>query len=218
MAFVARPTGVLVLRANALRACSIRSGATSRFLGSRVDYRTSTPRSRFLATARSPPPPRITPTDSTSETVSAPAQAATEVPGAADDALRLLWDSDCPLCVKEVNFLRRRMEKYEQEPVIFVDIAEDTYTPEENAGIDYATAMGRIHAVKANGEVLVGIDAFAAVYERIGLGWVYAATKLPVVGAVADWAYDFWADRRLTWTGRPALEEILAAREKRTCR
>lgn len=38
-------------------------------------------------------------------------------------------------------------------------------------------------------------------------------TKLPLVGSVADAAYDLWAVNRLRITGRPELEEILKERQ-----
>lgn len=38
-------------------------------------------------------------------------------------------------------------------------------------------------------------------------------TKLPLVGNIADAAYDLWAVNRLRITGRPELEEILKERQ-----
>lgn len=136
--------------------------------------------------------------------------------------LALLYDSDCPLCVKEVNFLRRRAQKMAPLPTIkFVDIASDDYSPAENAGIDYETAMGRIHAIEENDRVIVGVQVFRKAYEAVGFGWVYAITSLPGVGAAADFLYNIWADYRLQLTGRPPLEEVMRMRRseaEKTCR
>eukprot|EP00624_Nannochloropsis_granulata_P006174 evm.model.NODE_4484_length_14521_cov_34.797466.4 len=74
--------------------------------------------------------------------------------------------------------------------------------------------MKYIHAVLPNGEVVKGVEVFRRIYEVIGLGWVYAATKLPLIGSAADWAYDQWAIRRLQITGRPDLEVILRERQE----
>ncbi len=41
----------------------------------------------------------------------------------------------------------------------------------------------------------------------------FAATKLPLIGGLADAAYDLWAVNRLKITGRPELEEILKERQ-----
>ena len=49
--------------------------------------------------------------------------------------LRMLYDGDCPLCMREVNMLRRR--DAEQGRIDFVDIASPDYSPRDNAGITY---------------------------------------------------------------------------------
>lgn len=132
---------------------------------------------------------------------------------ATDWKIKLLYDGECPLCVREVNFLLKRDAG--RGIVKFVDIADLNYQPEENGGIDFETAMGRIHAVLPDGTVIKNVEVFRRVYEELGMGWVYAITKLPVLGAIADWLYNIWADWRLTLTGRPNLAEIVARREKK---
>lgn len=127
--------------------------------------------------------------------------------------IKLLYDGDCPLCLREVNFLRRRDAG--RGLVALVDIADDTYTPEANGGIDYATAMGQIHAVLPDGTVIRGVEVFRRVYDVLGMGWVYAITRLPIVGGLADWLYGLWADWRLALTRRPDLATLMAERQKR---
>ena len=127
--------------------------------------------------------------------------------------IKLLYDGQCPLCVREVNFLQKRDRG--RGLVAFVDIAEDDYNPAENGGVDFATAMGRIHAVLADGSVIQNVEVFRRVYEILGIGWIYAATKWPIIGPVVDALYNVWADWRLALTGRPDLQTILAEREKR---
>jgi len=127
--------------------------------------------------------------------------------------IKLLYDGECPLCVREVNFLQKRDAG--RGLVAFVDIAADDYTPEANGGVDFETAMGRIHAVLPNGTVIKNVEVFRRVYEVLGMGWVYAITKLPIVGAIADWLYGIWADKRLALTGRANLATIMRDRENR---
>lgn len=130
--------------------------------------------------------------------------------------IKLLYDGDCPLCVREVNFLQKRDAG--RGLVAFVDIADDSYNPQDHGGVDFETAMGRIHAVLPDGTVIKNVEVFRQVYEVLGIGWVYAATKWPVVGSLVDWLYELWADRRLAMTGRPTLAAIAAERQKRlTC-
>lgn len=127
--------------------------------------------------------------------------------------IKLLYDGECPLCVREVNFLRKRDAG--RGLVEFVDIADDDYSPEANGGVDFETAMGRIHAVLPDGSLVKNVEVFRRVYETLGMGWVYAVTKLPIVGALANWIYGIWADLRLALTGRPKLEVIIAQRQQR---
>ncbi|MGA7934308.1 MAG: DUF393 domain-containing protein [Kovacikia sp.] len=130
--------------------------------------------------------------------------------------IKLLYDGQCPLCLREVAFLQKRDAG--RGLVEFVDIADDRYTPEANGGVDFETAMGRIHAVLPDGTVIKNVEVFRRVYEILGIGWIYAVTKLPMVGPLVDWLYEIWADWRLTLTGRPDLKIIAADRQNRmTC-
>lgn len=127
--------------------------------------------------------------------------------------INLLYDGECPLCVWEVEMLKRKDKG--RGLVKFTDIADDSYSPEENGGVDYATAMGRIHAVMADGTIIKNVEVFRRVYRALGAGWVYAPTGWPVVGPLVDWVYGLWAQWRLAITGRPSLETLLAEREAR---
>ena len=140
-------------------------------------------------------------------------QESLEVASSPSWKIKLLYDGECPLCLREVNFLRKRDAG--RGLVAFVDIADDDYTPEDHGGIDFETAMGRIHAVLPDGTAIKNVEVFRSVYEILGIGWIYAVTKLPVIGSIVDTLYSIWADRRLSLTGRPDLATIVAARQDR---
>jgi predicted DCC family thiol-disulfide oxidoreductase YuxK len=127
--------------------------------------------------------------------------------------IKLLYDSACPLCMREVTFLQRRDAG--RGLVAFVDIVDDNYNPAEHGHVSFAAAMGRIHAVLPNGTVIKNVEVFRRIYEVLGMGWVYAATRLPVIGPIVDRLYELWADRRLALTGRPDLATIMTARQQR---
>jgi predicted DCC family thiol-disulfide oxidoreductase YuxK len=129
--------------------------------------------------------------------------------------IKLLYDGACPLCLREVNFLRKRDAG--RGLVAFVDIAAADYCAEANGGVDFETAMGRIHAVLPDGTVIKNVAVFRQVYEILGIGWMYAITKWPVIGSLVDWIYEIWADWRLVLTGRPDLATIAAERQQRLC-
>ena len=127
--------------------------------------------------------------------------------------VRVLFDGDCPLCVREVNFLRAKDDG--RGKLDLVDIASETYDPAANRGVDFETAMSTIHGITADGEVITGIPVFARAYEAVGLGWMYKFTEVPALARAAAALYDFWADKRLAVTGRPDMREVMRARAAR---
>ena len=131
----------------------------------------------------------------------------------AEHALTLLYDGGCPLCVREVEFLRRKDQGQRMQ---FVDINAADYCPETWSGITYRQAMARIHAIDAEGTVLKDVAVFRAAYRLIGLGWIYAPTKWPLIGPVIDAVYTVWARYRLLITRRPSLDQLCNERCERT--
>uniref|UniRef100_A0A7S2TY63 Thiol-disulfide oxidoreductase DCC n=1 Tax=Lotharella oceanica TaxID=641309 RepID=A0A7S2TY63_9EUKA len=128
--------------------------------------------------------------------------------------IRLLFDGDCPLCMREVDMLRRRSDE-RGGTIDFVDIASPDYNPKDNNDIDFETAMTRIHGVLPDGTIVRDIEVFKVAYEAVGLGWVYAFTQVKPLRVAADWLYGIWARNRLSMTGRSDLSTILS--EKKTC-
>jgi len=149
------------------------------------------------------------------EAASSSVESATSpVPGWVEGTdIRLLYDSECWLCMREVEMLKGKDAK--QNKIHFVDIASDDYDQTAHADIDWETAMGSIHAIKKDGEVINGVRVFREVYEAVGLGWVYGFTKVPYLMTLAEKVYDFWAEYRLPVTGRPPLAVVLEARRQR---
>lgn len=132
--------------------------------------------------------------------------------------LTLLYDGECPLCLREVAMLRKRSDA-RGGTLTFVDIANSDDFDEGRFGVSYETAMGRIYGMRSDGVLVDGVEVFRLAYDAVGLGWVYAFAKWPPALWLADRVYDVWADRRLQWTGRGTLEAVIRARdEKRTCR
>lgn len=52
-----------------------------------------------------------------------------------DWEIKMLYDGDCPLCMREVNMLRKRDK--DQNKIGFVDISSPEYSARDNAGISY---------------------------------------------------------------------------------
>jgi predicted DCC family thiol-disulfide oxidoreductase YuxK len=131
----------------------------------------------------------------------------------ANPALTLLCDGACPLCRREVEALRSRDQGTGR--IFFVVIDAPDYDPAAHGGISYREAMGRIHAIGADGRVIVDVAAFREAYRLVGLGWLYAPTTWPLIKPVVDGIYGHWANWRLKITGRADLETLCAQREGR---
>ncbi len=131
-----------------------------------------------------------------------------------DWKIKLLFDSECPLCQREVRFIQRKDKG--QGRIQFIDIADLSYAPEEHGGISYEEAMGRIHALLPNGQILKDVSVFREIYQIIGLGWVYGITRIKAIETAFNGIYQLWAKSRLVLTGRPPIQVILA--ERQTCR
>ena len=127
--------------------------------------------------------------------------------------LTILYDGACPLCLREVHFLRSRDPRGDQ--LAFVDIDAADYIPADHGDIDYRMAMARIHAITADGSVLRDVEVFCRAYALVGLGWLYAPSRWPLLAPLVNGAYDLWARARLRLTGRPDLEQLCEARSKR---
>ena len=89
--------------------------------------------------------------------------------------------------MKEIDFLKERNETYQS--VDFVDISAEDYSPEDNQGIDFETAMSTIHAILPDGTVITGIPVFQKLYEvsfMCRLIYDYSRHSIQRAGELAD--------------------------------
>ena len=113
--------------------------------------------------------------------------------------LTFLFDGKCPLCLREVNFLKN---KDKLKFIKFVDISSPKYIPKDFENITYEEAMLNLHGILSNGDVLKGLDVLVFSYDLIGMGWVYSPTKITYLRPIFRFLYKFWARNRLKITGR----------------
>jgi len=131
--------------------------------------------------------------------------------------INLLFDGECPSCMKQVEFLEKRMDENPEYAglVRLTDLHAPNYSPAECGGVIFEDGMRHIHAVTRDGEVIVGMDVFRRVYSIVGMEWVYTMTTLPLVGSLLDWLYDVWAEYRLQLSGRTdILERVRQHRDR----
>ncbi len=118
--------------------------------------------------------------------------------------LTFLYDGECPLCLRETNFLKLK-DKYNS--IRFIDISNN-YNPRDFKNISFKDAMSNLHGILDNGEIILGIDVLSYSYELVGLGWIYYPTKLPIISPLIKFVYKYWAKYRLQITGRENLNKI----------
>ena len=115
----------------------------------------------------------------------------------------VFYDGDCPLCLKEINMLRR-MDR--EKKIVFTDIASETFFP-ESTGRSMEELMARIHGRLPDGSLVEGVDVFRHLYTAVGLGPVVSLTRLPGVTQLLDFGYLLFAKHRLKITGRCSGED-----------
>ena len=118
--------------------------------------------------------------------------------GPASWEVKILFDGDCPLCAREIRALRRLDRKGR---LAFEDIAAPDFDA-RRYGLDQATVMARIHGVLADGTVVEGLELFRRAYGAVGLGWLLAPSRWPILSRLFEAAYDWFARNRLRLTGR----------------
>jgi predicted DCC family thiol-disulfide oxidoreductase YuxK len=112
--------------------------------------------------------------------------------------ITLLYDGACPLCARELAMLRRRDRR---GALGAVDIAAPGFDPSVY-GLDRERVMARMHGVLPDGTVVEGMEVFRRAYAAVGLGWLLAPSRWPLLGPLFDAAYGWFARNRLRWTGR----------------
>jgi predicted DCC family thiol-disulfide oxidoreductase YuxK len=112
-----------------------------------------------------------------------------------DDSLRVLYNGSCPICSKEIEHYQRYSEG-EGLPIAYDDLmteAREGWTIDENSA---AKAL----RVRRGDQVLVGVDAFLALWEALPRYRLLARlVRLPVVFTLARWVYDWVLAPVLFW-------------------
>ena len=119
--------------------------------------------------------------------------------------LTFLYDSGCPLCLRETNFLKKR-DTLNQ--IAFIDINSKDYDQMLFNDISYSEAMSNLHGIMENGKIIRGLDVLAYSYELVGLGWVYYPLKIKLLSPLLRLFYRYWAKYRLQITGRSDIEKL----------
>jgi predicted DCC family thiol-disulfide oxidoreductase YuxK len=112
--------------------------------------------------------------------------------------IEVFYDGQCPLCTREIAFLRRRDKKWR---IRFSDVSAEDFDPTAY-GIAWSDFMAEIHGRLPDGSWVKGVEVFRRLYGAVGLGWLLSPTRVPGLKQLADLVYRRWAKNRLRLTGR----------------
>jgi len=108
-------------------------------------------------------------------------------------SFKLLYDGECPLCVREARWLQRLDRRHR---LAFEDITSPGFNPVPY-GVTQSELMAVIHGVFPDGRVVRRMAVFREAYRVVGLGWLLAPTGWPVLRTLCDGLYTAFARHRL---------------------
>ena len=106
---------------------------------------------------------------------------------------KVLYDGECPFCIREIRWLRRRDRGGH---LGFEDISSPGFNPAKY-GKTREELLGVIHGVFPDGRVVCEVEVFREAYRAVGLGWLIAPTGWPVLRLIFDRLYLFFARYRI---------------------
>ena len=104
------------------------------------------------------------------------------------------YDSDCPVCSREVDWLRNR-DVFQR--IRFVDVATPGFDPGRDAGMPIDRLGDCIQARLETGEVLEGADAFRRLYEVACLERAQRLQRTPLLSPVVGLGSRWLAEQRM---------------------
>lgn len=113
----------------------------------------------------------------------------------------VLYNGACPVCRREIEHYQRLDDRDGQE-LGFTDISEPASVLKERA-LTPDEVKRRLHVIDADGRLLIGIPAFAAIWDRLPrYRWLSAIVRLPLLRSFLPWVYEaiafglYHADKR----------------------
>jgi len=126
---------------------------------------------------------------------------------ASSPQLTLFYDGFCPLCMAEMDKLRK-LDQHKRLLLIDVQLPDALVAYPQ---ISKQAALTRLHALNEHNQVLTGLDVTHAAWSLVGRGWLTAPLRWPVIKWFADGVYVFFARHRYTisriLTGKARCEQ-----------
>ncbi|TVQ36832.1 MAG: DUF393 domain-containing protein [Geminicoccaceae bacterium] len=112
--------------------------------------------------------------------------------------LTVYYNGACPICGAEIRHYRDLASKV-RAPLDWVDISREPAALEAH-GIDGCGAKRRLYATLDDGKLLAGVDAFAALWQRLPrYRWLARIVTVPGLETVAGWLYEGVLAPALVW-------------------
>jgi predicted DCC family thiol-disulfide oxidoreductase YuxK len=127
---------------------------------------------------------------------------------------KLLYDGECPLCQREVRWLRRLNRSGH---LAFEDISAPGFDP-SRYGATREQLLGVIHGVFPDGRIVRKVEVFREAYRAVGLGWLLAPTGWPLLRWFFDKLYALFARYRVPigrLLGRSCASDRCGVRQKK---
>jgi predicted DCC family thiol-disulfide oxidoreductase YuxK len=112
--------------------------------------------------------------------------------------VEVFFDGACPLCMREIDMLRRLDRRAR---IRFTDIADEAFDAAA-IGTDYPSLMERIQGRLPDGTWIEGVEVFRRLYSAVGFSKLVAVTRVPGISHAMNAAYTLVAKNRLKLTGR----------------
>ena len=106
---------------------------------------------------------------------------------------KLLYDGECPLCMREVRWLQKKNRKGR---LAFEDVSAPGFDA-GRYGASREELLGVIHGVLPNGQIVRRVEVFRQAYRAVGMGWLIAPTGWPALRWFFDGLYAVFARHRI---------------------
>ncbi|MFT6085154.1 MAG: putative DCC family thiol-disulfide oxidoreductase YuxK [Glaciecola sp.] len=107
-------------------------------------------------------------------------------------AFTLFYDGLCPLCEKEMTHLIKRDK---DKKIVFEDISLPDFS-QRYPDLCLQELNARIHGQLDDGTMITGLDVTHKAWSLVGVTWLYAPLRWPVIRWFADKLYLVFAKHR----------------------
>ena len=119
------------------------------------------------------------------------------------ESFEVFFDGECPLCVREINMLKKLDRK---SKIVFTDISLPGFDARVT-GLTHGELMASIRGRMPDGTLVEGVEVFRQLYGAVGLKPLIPLSRLPGIRHGLDAGYKVFARNRLRLTGRCTEEQ-----------